>query len=118
MIDRKHCDTDQHAMRLDHYTSSLQRIASSTQFVVPFAASSDAATQKRPMEVLWEGRAFDQGLVHDLTNYPRSTYKSLHCVWYRALKQDKRNPKMMQWCFDEEQTDNNRAPRAQIPPSR
>ena len=48
-------------------------------------------------------------------SYPKSLYKSLHVVWYRALQRGKRNELCEKWVIDDEQTDNYVSPWDTIP---
>ena len=107
VISRMHCNVDQHVLPLSTYQEAIERCARSPHIAVPFAAS-EAGKE----EVLWEGRVFDKSRRHDPERYPHSQYKSLHCVWYRALKRDAKgkNRRGDYWVFDAEQTDNHQSP--------
>ena len=110
-----------HVVHLKDYLAAIKRCTPTdkeplTHVCVPFANDSDPTTAAHPMEVLWEGRAFDDGHVWDPQEYPHSLYKSLHVVWYRALARDgKANKNLERWVFDEEQTDNFQSPWDTLP---
>ena len=110
VLSRAFCDVDAHVISLKDYVAGMRRTQASPHVAVPFAASDDAHLQSKPLEVLWEGRAFERDIVYDPEHYPKSAYKSLHVVWYRALKQGPGNRHMERWILDDEQTDNRVSP--------
>ena len=109
VLDRLHCDVDQYCLELSEYKAALERVRRSIYVVVPFAEKADVSATKRPREVLWEGRIFDDAYVYDVA-YPTSKYRCLHIAWYRELKRGPDNPHGEAWVFDDEQTDNRQSP--------
>jgi len=98
-VERRYCDVDHILCERAHYLQSLERWGPSceagTHAVVRFAA--DAAGRE---EEEWEGRVWDLD-VQD-TEYPRSTYRALRCLWYQQVKSSVPGG---QWVIDPEQTD-------------
>jgi hypothetical protein len=86
VIARQYCDVDQHVVPLAHYRRSLELIATTSHASVPFAAAAHFSEEEDPLEVIWEGRIFDNTVCAEPHEYPNSKYKSLRFVWYRQLK--------------------------------